>query len=249
MIVTEMLVRHEAARKRPKSTRAPVVRGGGGKGRIVRADADEEEEEEATSTSAEETETETETEDDDDEDDRDADGIGVSKATMMGCESYDAYLRAKPETWRRRLREAETERVGRPSRASVGNDDEDDGEGSRRKTWYHTGPRERIVAPSRKRNTTPTTRKSKAAFDEALASAALVRAAGAFGSGAGRSPKDQFGQDQSCVMCDAQSTPQWRIFPQRFVSTHTCAAGLVVCNKCYAKAKRAYARRVRDTAS
>ena len=249
-----MLVRREAARKRPKSTSAPVVRGGGGKGRSARADADEEEEEEATSTSAEETETETETEDDDDEDDRDADGIGVSKATMMGCESYDAYLRAKPETRRRRLREAETERVGRPSRASVGNDDdddddEDDGEGSRRKTWYHTGPRERIVAPSRKRLTTPTTRKSKPAFDEARASVALARAAVAFGSEEGPQTKEQFGQDQSCVVCDAQSTPQWRIFPQRFVAPHTCAAGCVVCNKCYAKAKRACARRVRDTAT
>lgn len=244
-----MLVRRrEAARKRPKPTSAPVVRGGGGKGWSVRADADEEEE--ATSTSAEETETETETEDDDDDDDREGDGIGVSKAIMMRCESYDGYLRAKPETRRRRLREAETERVGRPSRASVGNDDDDDdGEGSPRKTWYHTGPRERIVAPSRKRMTPPTTttRKSKPTFDEALASAAaLARAARAFGSGAGRPPKDEYGRDQACVMCDALSTPQWRIFPQRFVAPYTCAAGRVVCNKCYAKAKRAAARRLRE---
>ena len=239
-----MLVRRrEAARKRPKPTSAPVVRGGGGKGGSVRADADEEEE--ATSTSAEETETETETEDDDNDDDREGDGIGVSKAIMMSCESYDAYLRAKPETRRRRLREAETERVGRPSRAAVGNDDDDD-DGSPRKTWYHTGPRERIVAPFRKRMT-PTTRKSKPTFDKALASAAaLARAARAFGSGADRPPKDEYGRGQACVMCDTLSTPQWRIFPQRFVAPHTCTAGSVVCNKCYAKAKRAAARRLRE---
>lgn len=215
----------------------------------MRADADEEEEETSTSAEETETETETETEDDDDDDDREGDGIGVSKAIMMRCESYDGYLRAKPETRRRRLREAETERVGRPSRASVGNDDDDDdGEGSPRKTWYHTGPRERIVAPSRKRMTpTTTTRKSKPTFDEALASAAvLARAARAFGSGAGRSSKDEYGRDQACEMCDALSTPQWRIFPQRFVAPHTCAAGRVVCNKCYAKAKRAAARRLRE---
>jgi len=223
-------MRRESARKRPKPTTAPAVRGGGGGGEKswkVRTVAVDEE------TSAEETETE---DDDDDEGEEEKDGIGVSKVRVMTCESYDAYLRSKPESRKRRWRELETPRVGeRRSRDRDGNVYGDGGEGAPRKAWYHTGPREqRVVAPTGK----IAIQKPKHALD-ALATTAFTKAAGTAEQDAG---------DQLCAVCDTRSTPQWRIFPKRFVAPRTCDSGSVVCNKCYAKAKRAAAIRIRDAA-
>jgi hypothetical protein len=182
---------------------------------------------------------ETETEDDDDDDDEGAeekDGIGVSKVRVMTRESYDAYLRSKPESRKRRWREMEKDGIGkRRSRDRDGNVYGDGGEGSPRKAWYHTGPRERrVVAPTGK----IAIQEPKHALD-ALATTAFTKAAGT---------AEQYAGDQSCAVCDTPSTPQWRIFPERFVAPRTCDAGSVVCNKCYAKAKRAAAIRIRDAA-
>lgn len=221
-------MRRESARKRPKPTTAPAVRGGGGgekswRVRTVAVDGE---------ASAEETETE---DDDEDEGEEEKDGIGVSKARVLTCESYDAYLRSKPESRKRRWREMETPRVGeRRSRDPDGNVCGDGGEGSPRKAWYHTGPRDRIVAPTGE----IATQKPKHALD-ALATTAFTKAAGTMEQDAG---------DQLCAVCDTRSTPQWRIFPKRFVAPRTCDSGSVVCNKCYAKAKRAAAIRTRDAA-
>ena len=221
-------MRRESARKRPKPTTAPAVRGGGGGGEKswkVRTVAVDEE------ASAEETETE---DDDDDEGAEERDGIGVSKVRVMTCESYDAYLRSKPESRKRRRRELE--RVGeRRSRDRDGNVYGDGGEGTPRKAWYHTGPRERrVVAPTGK----IAIQEPKHALD-ALATTAFTKAAGT---------AEQYAGDQLCAVCDTRSTPQWRIFPKRFVAPRTCDSGSVVCNKCYAKAKRAAAIRTRDAA-
>ena len=44
----------------------------------------------------------------------------------------------------------------------------------------------------------------------------------------------------ACATCGVGETPQWRIMPARFCLSSALEGGSVVCNKCYAKARRAW---------